>query len=1117
MFTLYRPLFLLLLFSAGSAYAQRTNLVQGLVTDARSGKVVSQATVEVDNATSPIQTDEFGVFQLLCNRPNNSRIVVHKRGYQSKSVLVPSGGNNQTLKVALEPINVAAAWQQNRIFTGADLQQLPVKGISSALKLQSGISSTDRSGIYGQDGASDEVIYVVDGIRTSVLPLGYGSIKRMETQLGTHISAEYGDAMSGVVRIDTPTGAERLSGTVEGFSSKVLDAYNDNLSEVTLSGPIVKNKVHFFVGGTYQVKGDMNPSWQPFLAVPEKLVREWEKNPQAIEVVNALGEHSYVVLPGDLPNVSKIAIDPRTNLPIYEGGQIILTDEKGNEIRRLSLGLGNSLYLVGGKVPIIVKRGGITNIKDYEWRAASRDNLSNLNLRGNLTFDFSKDARFRVGYSHMATSQDGEGASVANYHFGQKTEQSNGQLFGTLDLSPTDNTRFRLHVDYEDTKGLQYNPNFSRNVEDVLFYGDIDHPANAGIPRFISISTNNSGSLTDIWLRPTSKDGLWSSNGIHLFYSMPAKTTDLYQKSRLQKTHLALKADHKVGLHQLAFGLDWEQRTERLYKISPFMLARYFEDGEVENVQRSWVKVNKWTDLSLFSMRNLVTYYGYNHLGTIETNQENIDEYIRLFLGNEQLPAVASTAPYRPRYYGGYLQDVIQTETLKLEAGLRWDVFDSQAKVLKDPYALVEIVRAGDLPSYPANIDPFDGVLFKGGDPAAPVVGYRSKEGIFYDATGKETTFNQLSEQFWARHVATKSTMTSAVFEPSTPVARLLPRIVLSLKATDNTLLTANYAVTSQRPPQEYTSNGLQEYISMVEIHRINSLKEKGLDPAYTIGYSMGVQHRFSARAAVFAEVYSRQQKALPGYYEQVFAYPKGNLHRIKNADEKRIKGFEAGVFAQHPAGISIAANYTYLRSELTYGFSSGESPFFTMFVSHPPTLFNIRKGKIIRVRHNQRHQFNALFSFRPSGEALPPLLQKPFFKGIGLTTLFVYKSGLPYDVNGYPSSPFGIDFPSSYYSAEMPATYRLDLKVEKQFELGSSTQLTAYLEVQNVFNRGNVFKVFGFTGQADEDGYLNTPEGLGIYPLESLRRDLYENIVLHQRDFYGMPRLARAGLRFGF
>lgn len=1109
MFTIYRLVIFLLLLSAGTAYAQPTNLVQGLVTDARSGEVVSQATVEVDGAASPIQTDESGAFRLLCNSLNNYRIVVHKRGYQSKSVLVPAKGNIQALKLALEPINVTAAWQHNRIFTGEGLQQLPVKGVTSVIKLQSGISSTDRGDIYGQDGASEEVVYVVDGIRTSALPLGYGSIKRMETQLGTHISAEYGDAMSGIVRIDTPTGTERFSGTMEGFSSKVLDAYNDNLSEVTLSGPIVNHKVHFFVSGTYQFKGDKNPSWQPFLNVPEKLVREWDKNPQAIEVINSSGVRSFAVLPADLPNGSYVKLDPRTHLPVYDGYQIILTDALENELRRIPLGADNTLLLFGGYLPNIIERGEILDIKDYEWRAASRDNWSNLNLRGNLTFDLSQGSHFRLGYSHMATKQDGAGASVANYHFGQKIEQNNGQLFGTLDLNLSDKTRFRLHADYEDTKSFMYNAQFSRNVEDALFYGDIDHPANVSIPRFLTTQYSLSwGLLTNLRFTRSAGDGLWNAYSVSGFYDMPGKTNNQYEKSHLQKTHLALNADHQMGLHQLSFGVDWEQKTARLYQISPFSLARYLEDGTVENKQLNGVKVNTWADLSLLTVNNLVNYYGYNHLGTTETNQENVEDYMRLLDTNNPSSSIASTAPYRPRYYGGYVQDRIQTETLKLEAGLRWDVFDSQAKVLKDPYALVEIVRAGDLPSHPANIDPFDGVLYKDGDPTAPVVGYRNKDGLFYDVTGKETTFDQLRDQYGARHVSTKSTLTEAVFTPYAPVTRLLPRIAFSLKATDNTLLMANYAVTSQRPSVGFMS--LSNYAAYNGSLETNN----ALEPAYTIGYSMGVQHRLSAHAAIYAEVYSRQQKKLPGYKNLIFTFPWSSQGITQNIDQKQIKGLEAGVFAQHPAGISVAANYTLLMSELRYGFGINPYKGFSILGATDYT-----QKQTVRVGHNQRHQFNALFSFRPIGKSLPTVFQQPFFKGVGLTTLFVYKSGLPYNTNLNPFDAViaGIERIPSFSVSEMLATYRLDLKVEKQFELGSSTQLTAYLEVQNVLNRGNVFKVFGYTGQPDEDGFLSSPNGLQSYPIGTLRRDLYENIVLHQRDFYGMPRLARAGLRFGF
>lgn len=237
--------------------------------------------------------------------------------------------------------------------------------------------------------------------------------------------------------------------------------------------------------------------------------------------------------------------------------------------------------------------------------------------------------------------------------------------------------------------------------------------------------------------------------------------------------------------------------------------------------------------------------------------------------------------------------------------------------------------------------------------------------------------------------------------------------------------------------------------------------------------------------------------------------FPWGAKWTQNNLDEKRIKGLEAGIFAQHPAGFSVQANYTYLWGEERYGY--GPAPSWSL------TTFNASLTK--RIPHNQEHQLNALLNFRPKGEQLPTFLQKRFFKGIGLTALFAYKTGLPYAV---VNAPFNQVVLTGLLSevvgiSEMASSFRLDLKVEKQLYIGVNTGLMLYMEVQNLLNRENIFGAYGYTGQPDEDGFLSSPTGLASYPVGTINRDLYKNIALPKRTHYGMPRLGRIGLRFTF
>src|SRR5690606_21073926 len=126
-------------------------------------------------------------------------------------------------------------------------------------------------------------------------------------------------------------------------------------------------------------------------------------------------------------------------------------------------------------------------------------------------------------------------------------------------------------------------------------------------------------------------------------------------------------------------------------------------------------------------------------LGINETDDQDVDAFNR---GENY-----NVAPYRPTYMAGYIQDKIEYRDLVVNLGLRVDVFDNNAQVLRDPYAVVPIVRAGDLAgaTLPANVGRDWAVYFEGGRADQPVRGYRDLEGRYYDASGQETTLGQMA------------------------------------------------------------------------------------------------------------------------------------------------------------------------------------------------------------------------------------------------------------------------------------------------------------------------------------------------------------------------------------
>jgi hypothetical protein len=110
-----------------------------------------------------------------------------------------------------------------------------------------------------------------------------------------------------------------------------------------------------------------------------------------------------------------------------------------------------------------------------------------------------------------------------------------------------------------------------------------------------------------------------------------------------------------------------------------------------------------------------------------------------------------------------------------------------------------------------------------------------------------------------------------------------------------------------------------------------------------------------------------------------------------------------------------------------------------------------------------------------------------------------------------------------------MPATFRLDLRVDKDFgfTIGGKKEgrksreayMNVYLQILNLLNSKNVMNVYSATGNADDDGYLAAPEwqrqiASQLDPESFVQ--MYQ-IYLDNGFNYSTPQQIRLGLMFNF
>ena len=100
---------------------------------------------------------------------------------------------------------------------------------------------------------------------------------------------------------------------------------------------------------------------------------------------------------------------------------------------------------------------------------------------------------------------------------------------------------------------------------------------------------------------------------------------------------------------------------------------------------------------------------------------------------------------------------------------------------------------------------------------------------------------------------------------------------------------------------------------------------------------------------------------------------------------------------------------------------------------------------------------------------------------------------------------------------------FRTDLRFNKEvkFKLSDDRNLgmNIYMMVENLFNQANIVKVYRYTGNADDDGYLSSAEGeqyvsQQVNPLAF--SDQYA-LKVNRPDHYVRPRLIKLGMQVNF
>ena len=278
------PRLLLIFFVSNLLVAQTTGKITGTIKDAETNKVLIGANIIVDGTYSGAATDVDGTYYILNVKPGTYSLTVNMIGYKQvkmENVRV-SVNRTSTINALLEPTVIEGETvivEVDAITTRKDqtstiknistdqIAKLPVENIGAIVGMQAGVVEGHFRG-----GRYNEVTYLIDGIQVDEVFGGGNSAVEIEPEViqdleiitGT-FNAEYGKAMSGVVNAVTKDGSNRFEGSVStafgnyftknndiflGLDSKQIDRNQDYKFQI--SGPVIKDKVHFFINTRLQ-------------------------------------------------------------------------------------------------------------------------------------------------------------------------------------------------------------------------------------------------------------------------------------------------------------------------------------------------------------------------------------------------------------------------------------------------------------------------------------------------------------------------------------------------------------------------------------------------------------------------------------------------------------------------------------------------------------------------------------------------------------------------------------------------------------------------------------------------------------------------------------------------
>ncbi len=275
-------LFFTLIFLNEFCLGGNTGKIAGKVTDAKTNEPLIGVNVIIEGTTFGAATDIDGNYTILNIPPGTYVLKASILGYNPVTVKNVNVQTDLTTRqdfalseTVLEVKEVVVTAERpmvqkdltasTAIVNAEAIQALPVREFTQLINLQAGVMAGHVRG-----GRNGEIAYWVDGVPVTdvydggiVIEVGKDAIQELQMISGA-FNAEYGQAMSAIVNISTKDGGNEYRGSFTTYFGDNLsthkdiflaidkiDPYSIHNYEGSFSGPILQNKIFFYLNARY--------------------------------------------------------------------------------------------------------------------------------------------------------------------------------------------------------------------------------------------------------------------------------------------------------------------------------------------------------------------------------------------------------------------------------------------------------------------------------------------------------------------------------------------------------------------------------------------------------------------------------------------------------------------------------------------------------------------------------------------------------------------------------------------------------------------------------------------------------------------------------------------------